>query len=221
MPRASGGEYLAHSFTDLMTSLMVIFILLLLVFLNNQAGANAAVTEALRQDLRDKLEREGIGQEAAPKDPYTIALVIPNQVMTFETNRYELKPEGEEFLRRQAPKLAQILCGAYRGNVESVIVEGHSDSVPFRSASPEESQNLNLKLSQDRSMEVVKKTLQFLEAHPEERACLLEKLSATGRGEQDLESTADKSRRVVLKIRVNSGSVGSTLLQRFQNGLSR
>jgi len=61
-----------------------------------------------------------------------------------------------------------------------------------------------LKLSQDRSMEVVKKTLLDLQDSPQERACLLEKLSATGRGEQDLEATADKSRRVVFKIRINS-----------------
>jgi hypothetical protein len=53
-------------------------------------------------------------------------------------------------------------------------------------------------------MEVVKKMLLYLSSSPQERACLLEKLSATGRGEQDLEATADKSRRVVFKIRVNS-----------------
>jgi uncharacterized protein (UPF0548 family) len=48
------------------------------------------------------------------------------------------------------------------------------------------------------------KTLLYLQDAPKERGCLLEKLSATGRGEQDLEATADKSRRVVFKIRVNS-----------------
>jgi hypothetical protein len=103
------------------------------------------------------------------------------------------------------PKLAAALCGdRYRGSVDSVVIEGHSDSVPYRGASPQESQARNLKLSQERSMEVVEKTLTSLSAAPASRSCLLEKISASGRGEQDLAETADKSRRAVIKIRVNS-----------------
>lgn len=191
-----------------MTSLMVIFILLLLVFLNNKAAVNAAVTDSLLKDLKTQLGAEQFrGQDIQldRKDRYTIIVDIPNQLMTFETNEYALKPEGEEFLRSHAATLARVLCSdAYRDSVENVIVEGHSDSTPYRGASLEESQQRNLKLSQDRSMEVVKKTLLDLQDQPKERGCLLEKLSATGRGEQDLEATADKSRRVVFKIRVNS-----------------
>ena len=191
-----------------MTSLMVIFILLLLVFLNNRAAVNEAVTDSLLKDLKGQL---GAGQfrnqdiQLDSKDRYTIIVDIPDQLMTFKTNESELKPEGEAFLRSHAPTLARILCNdKYLDSLENVIVEGHSDSEPYRGASLEQSQQLNLKLSQDRSMEVVKKTLLYLEASPKERGCLLEKLSATGRGEQDLEATADKSRRVVFKIRINS-----------------
>ena len=121
------------------------------------------------------------------------------------------RPEGELFLQSRAGTIANILCSdKYHDSLENVIVEGHSDSAPYRGATLEESQQMNLKLSQDRSMEVVKKMLLYLNGSPRERACLLEKLSATGRGEQDLESTADKSRRVVFKIRVNS-SLGPEL----------
>ena len=103
------------------------------------------------------------------------------------------------------PKLAGVVCAEqYRSSVDTVVVEGHSDSTPYRGMTLEESQALNLKLSQDRAMEVVQKSLVYLSGAPGERGCLLEKLSANGRGEQDLEATADKSRRVVLKIRVNS-----------------
>ena len=208
MRRSSGSDYLAHSFTDLMTSLMVIFILLLLVFINNKAAVNEALTNSLLKDLKQQLGAEQFRSQDIhfdSKDRYTIIVDIPDQLMTFKTNEYELKPEGEAFLRSHAPTLAGILCNDnYRDSLENVIVEGHSDSTPYRGASMEESQQLNLKLSQDRSMEVVKKTLLYLQDAPKERTCLLEKLSATGRGEQDLEATADKSRRVVFKIRVNS-----------------
>jgi chemotaxis protein MotB len=206
--RSSASDHLAPSFTDLMTSLMVIFILLLLVFLNNKAAVNEAVTDSLLKDLKRQLSAEQFRSQDIrldSKDRYTIIVDIPDQLMTFKTNESELKPQGEAFLRSHAPTLARILCNdKYLDSLENVIVEGHSDSMPYRGASLEQSQQLNLKLSQDRSMEVVKKTLLYLEASPKERGCLLEKLSATGRGEQDLEATADKSRRVVFKIRINS-----------------
>ena len=208
MRRSSASDHLAPSFTDLMTSLMVIFILLLLVFLNNKAAVNEAVTDSLLKDLKRQLSAEQFRSQDIrldSKDRYTIIVDIPDQLMTFKTNESELKPQGEAFLRSHAPTLARILCNdKYLDSLENVIVEGHSDSMPYRGASLEQSQQLNLKLSQDRSMEVVKKTLLYLEASPKERGCLLEKLSATGRGEQDLEATADKSRRVVFKIRINS-----------------
>ena len=204
-----------------MTSLMVIFILLLLVFLNNRAAVNEAVTDSLLKDLKGQLGAEQFRNQDIQldsKDRYTIIVDIPDQLMTFKTNESELKPQGEEFLRSHAPTLARILCNdKYLDSLENVIVEGHSDSTPYRGASLEQSQQLYLKLSQDRSMEVVKKTLLYLEASPKERGCLLEKLSATGRGEQDLEATADKSRRVVFKIRINS-SLAPNLAKDLVNG---
>ena len=51
-------------------------------------------------------------------------------------------------------------------------------------------------------MVVVENALADLSSMEEERVCFLEKLSASGRGEQEQEATADESRRVILKIRV-------------------
>lgn len=53
-------------------------------------------------------------------------------------------------------------------------------------------------------MEVVKNALTDLDGMGPERACFLEKLSASGRGEQEPEKTDDDSRRVILKIRVKA-----------------
>ena len=54
-------------------------------------------------------------------------------------------------------------------------------------------------------MEVVKNALADLQGMEAERSCFLEKLSASGRGEQEPEPTPDESRRVILKIRVKAG----------------
>ena len=55
MMRAAGSDHLAHSFTDLMISLMVIFVFLLVVFLNNQASVSTAVTQSLLADMKRQL----------------------------------------------------------------------------------------------------------------------------------------------------------------------
>jgi flagellar motor protein MotB len=208
MRRGSGSDHLAHSFTDLMTSLMVIFILLLLVFVSNQASANSVTARNLMNELRQRLEPEGFKREDIridPKDPSTILLTVLDGQLTFQPNSHHLEPQGEKFLETRMPKLAAALCSdKYRGAVETVLIEGHSDGVPYRGASPEESQTRNLRLSQERSMEVVEKTLTSLPGGSALRACVLEKISASGRGEQDLAETADKSRRAVFKIRVNA-----------------
>ena len=53
-------------------------------------------------------------------------------------------------------------------------------------------------------MAVVEESMSTLEHEPDQRACFLEKLSATGRGQQDLEPTADESRRVIFRIHVKA-----------------
>jgi flagellar motor protein MotB len=207
MEEQSSSDHLSSSLTDLMTSLMVIFILLLLVFLHRTAGKNVAVTDALLRTLRADLVPQGFSSsniQPDKKDRNAILVIVPDNLMNFQIGESSLRPEGEDFLRTRIPKLAKVLCGPeYRNSIEAVVVEGHTDDYPYRGYSPEESQNLNLKLSQGRSMEVVKKTLSFLQGS-EERGCFLEKLSASGRGEQDLEATPEESRRVIFKIRVRT-----------------
>ena len=53
-------DHLNSSLTDLMTSLMVIFILLLLVFVHRTAGKDAAVTDVSAQETAARHEAPGI-----------------------------------------------------------------------------------------------------------------------------------------------------------------
>ena len=85
--KTSGSDHLAHSFTDLMTSLMVIFVLLLLVFLNRQASVNTSVARTMASDLRQQLEATGLGQ-ILQNDPYTVVFDGPRDSLTFERDRY-------------------------------------------------------------------------------------------------------------------------------------
>ncbi len=213
MEEPGSSDHLNSSLTDLMTSLMVIFILLLLVFLRRTAGKDAAVTDVLLKQLQENMRPQGFSEKSIrpdPRDRNAILVIVPDQLMNFETSKSTLRPEGERFLKTYIPKLAGVLCDdKYRPNIESIVVEGHTDTYPWAGKTKEESQDLNLKLSQDRSMEVVKNALSDLEGMEAMRGCFLEKLSASGRGEQEQEDTPDESRRVVFKIRVKAVSLES------------
>ncbi len=207
MDEHSHSDHLSTSLTDLMTSLMVIFILLLLVFVSHTASKDAALTDVLLAELKKDLQPQGFSENAIRRDPRdrnAILVIVPGKLMNFELQRADLQEDGRLFLQTHIPAFADVLCGnEFRSSIDSIVVEGHTDKQRY-GKTEEESQNNNLKLSQDRSMAVVKEALADLAGREADRQCFLEKLSASGRGERDLEKTDDESRRVIFKIRVKA-----------------
>ena len=201
-------DHLSSSLTDLMTSLMVIFILLLLAFISHAARKDAAVADVLLRKLQADLKIQGIDNNKLkrdPRDPNAILVIVPGDLMNFQTQRADLKLEGNEWLDRNIPQFAAALCDPkYAASVDSIVVEGHTDANGWAGRSPLQSENANLELSQQRSMTVVQESLHSLEPYPAERTCFLDKLSAVGRGQRDPEPTADASRRVIFRIRVKA-----------------
>ena len=199
-----------------MTSLMVIFILLLLVFISHTASKDAALRDVLLKELKKDLIPQGFNENSIrpdPKDRNAILVIVPNNLMRFESQKSQLPVAGQEFLQSHIPLLAQVLCSPeFRASVDSIVVEGHTDREAWQGFSPEESENKNLKLSQERSMAVVEEALADLNGSST-RSCFLEKLSATGRGEQDPEKTDEESRRVIFKIHVKAKDEGSITQQ--------
>jgi outer membrane protein OmpA-like peptidoglycan-associated protein len=201
-------DHLSGSLTDLMTSLMVIFILLLLVFVSHTANKDAAVADVLLRKLRQELVPQGFEEQSIrpdPRDRNAILVIVPGRLMNFELQRSTLQPAGATYLQTHIPQFAAVLCSPeFRSSIDSIVVEGHTDSQPWVGRTLQQSENENLKLSQERSMAVVEESMSTLDQQPEQRTCFLEKLSATGRGQQDLEPTADESRRVIFRIRVKA-----------------
>jgi chemotaxis protein MotB len=208
MAQAEATSSLSNSFTDLMTSLAVIFILLLCASLNNvheesKATRSSILTE-VQQSLKD-FAAGGIEVRTDPRDALGLLVLVPEDLLAFRLDRAEISTKGEEFLRSFIPRLSRIVCSSrFSDEISSVVVEGHTDS----SGTPEH----NWDLAQRRSMSVVRTSLNILgkEATDRERSAFLQLLSASGRGSAELltrpngQEDAPLSRRVVFKIRVKS-----------------
>ena len=207
MERRNEGDHLASSLTDLMTSLMVIFILLLLVFISHSASKDANATDVLLKKLKVNLKPQHLHEDSIrldPRDRNAILVIVPDRLMNFQIGSAELSEQGQDFLGDFVPALAQSLCVVdIRRDVDSIVVEGHTDAAQYK----QDSVGQNLRLSQNRSMSVVQTSLHDLEATPELQNCFLEKLSATGRGQQDLQPTPEESRRVIFRIRVKAATM--------------
>ena len=76
-------------------------------------------------------------------------VITLNSEILFESNNYELKVEGKEFLKNFIPKYISILVGneSNRQYLKQIIIEGHTDK--------QGSYIYNLNLSQKRALSVV------------------------------------------------------------------
>ena len=135
MEESSSSDHLNSSLTDLMTSLKVIFILLLLVFVHRTAGKDAAVTDVLLKRLRHDMIPQGFNETSIrpdPRDRHAILVIVPDRLMNFEPSKSKLRPEGERFLQSYVPRFAMVLCSdQFRPNIESVVVKGHTGHSPL------------------------------------------------------------------------------------------
>ncbi|TKB76814.1 MAG: OmpA family protein [Nitrospira sp.] len=194
--------------TDLMTSLAIIFILLFVAHMVKPSEAEtppppkaALALPDPRLILREHFQRLGLALEPEGGDPLILRVVIPEELLNFETGKSTLSVHAQDFLEEAIPAFAEVWCGPMRPSIESVVIEGHTDD--------RGEDRLNLKLSQERSFSVMTKGLEVLQAaHPRISGCFQQLTSASGRGKQDLifeghaAPNRDKSRRVVFKIRL-------------------
>lgn len=199
---------LSNSFTDLMTSLAVIFILLLVATLHNvhqesEVTRNSVLVE-LQSSLKD-FESGGIVVKSEPTDPLSLLILVPEDLLAFQLDKADISSKGETFLQTFIPRLARTVCSSrFVKEINSVVVEGHTDSSGTA--------RHNLDLSQKRSLSVVRASLNVLEGHGsgQEQSAFLQLLSASGRGSAEIitgptgQEDAPSSRRVIFKIRVRS-----------------
>jgi outer membrane protein OmpA-like peptidoglycan-associated protein len=184
---------------DLMTSLAVIFILLLVAYVTRvpDGNANPPGGRATPTDMTPRLDSRHPPLEA--KRPSVHTITVPDAAINFEFGKSTLLPTAETFLSEAMPHYASLICKPGEQEVEAFVIEGYTDDLG--------DDIRNLKLSQERSFAVLAKSLEVIrEELPWAYECFLQKATANGRGRQDLlrndagHPDRDKSRRVVFKI---------------------
>ena len=222
-----GGDKSAQTFsssmTDLMTSLAVIFILLLVVFLKHAHDQAELAKRSVQTELEELLKEKSLAVRQDPEDPLTLKVAVGEEKLKFALGSSQLNSGGRTFVDGFFRNFAEKICSeALRDKVDSVIIEGHTDKSGERTL---EGVKRNIVLSQKRSYAVLERALSSVEGEEELHECLLQLASATGKGsrspvfdtekvtEQKETATVEnthlvynpgRSRRVEIKIRVRS-----------------
>src|SRR5205823_860033 len=124
------GGHMAASFTDLMASLVVIFVLLFVAYSNNVSRSRGSATQSVLRAIREGLVHAGVraaSVEIDPHDPYAIVVIMPDSLL-FARGSKDVREAGREYLSQFAPPFAGILCSQQKGLIETVVVQGHTDT---------------------------------------------------------------------------------------------
>lgn len=133
----------------------------------------------------------------AAVDPTTGDIMLDSAVF-FETGKAEIRQEGKELLDRFIPVYLEVLMREeYAGYLGEIIIEGHTDS--------KGSYESNLKLSQDRALQVALYCLRMPALSSAQKLQLQKILTAKGRSYADLiyvngVEDPEASRRVEFKF---------------------
>lgn len=221
--KAAKDQTIVMGITDLMTSLAVIFILLLTLFIRTQF-ASRQVSHDIRKDLIEALNGKlvkGSSRYAAlnqvvvredPRDPLALTVEINIRLLGFAPDQRQLPEQGKDFLDVFIPLLSSFVCEEQAQNIQAIVIEGHTDPTAPPGKDPDE---YNIPLSQDRARSVMQYSLDLPLLSDLTRNCFLDLTSVNGRGRRELppeligksELTVqdyEAMRRVVFKIRIKS-----------------
>jgi outer membrane protein OmpA-like peptidoglycan-associated protein len=205
--------------SDLMTGLMVIFLLIAVSYMiqvqadaariKDVAIAYSEIKDALFEDLNREFRNDLPKWNAQLlKNDLTIRFSEPE--VLFATGSSELKPEFQRILQDFFPRYVRILTSPkYRKAISEVRIEGHTSSDWNGVASPGDAYFLNMELSQART----RSTLAYVMGLPgdqEQLAWLRNYVTANGLSssrlivdDKGVEDVA-RSRRVEFRVRTDA-----------------
>ena len=205
--------------SDLMTGLMVMFLLIAITFMvhvedeahnvRQVAVAYSEIKDALFEDLQAEFKNDLPKWKAQIfKEDLTIRFTEPE--VLFATGSSELKPEFKEILSSFFPRYVRILTSPkYKGSISEVRIEGHTSSGWLGVTTPEDAYFRNMELSQARTRSTLTYALSLPQVS-DQRDWLRRNLTANGLSSSHpvVDATgaedAAMSRRVEFKVRTDA-----------------
>jgi outer membrane protein OmpA-like peptidoglycan-associated protein len=218
--------------SDLMTGLMMMFMLIAVLFML-EVEANAKKLEQLKSiaeqqaaQMRKAAELYDEVREQLYNDlrytfkddlPKWHAVVTPDLAVRFEEpsilfddGQWALKQNFKDILATFFPRYVAILSSKkYRSSIEEIRIEGHTSSVWNTQTTPAQAYFNNMKLSQDRTRSTLEYVIQ-LPKIDSERRWVIAKTTANGLSSSRLRLNADgtenrkASQRVEFRVRTNA-----------------
>jgi outer membrane protein OmpA-like peptidoglycan-associated protein len=205
--------------SDLMTGLMVMFLLIAVTFMmhveeeaynvRQVAVAYSEIKDALFEDLQAEFKNDLPKWKAQIiKEDLSIRFTEPE--VLFATGSSELKPEFKEILSSFFPRYVRILTSAkYKGSISEVRIEGHTSSGWIGVTTPDDAYFHNMELSQARTRSTLTYALSLPQVS-DQRDWLRQNLTANGLSSShpviDATGAEDpaRSRRVEFRVRTDS-----------------
>lgn len=222
------------SLSDLMTGLMLIFMLIAIAYMIKNEGELQQKKEEIvqQQKEREKLKHVAEIYDQVRHQLYAdlmaefgkdlpvwdaeitedLVFRFNNPDILFTTGAHDLKPNFQTILRNFFPRYARIITAEkYHGNIEEVRIEGHTSSLWSTRTTTEEAYFLNMDLSQSRTRSALRFVLRLPEIQPNSQ-WLRKHLTANGLSSSQPiklangEEDIKRSQRVEFHIRTNSQS---------------
>jgi outer membrane protein OmpA-like peptidoglycan-associated protein len=216
--------------SDLMTGLMMMFMLVAIVFMvkveadSRKVRDIALIYDEMRAQLYEDLYAEfkddlPIWGAELGRD---LTLRFNEPEVLFDTGKDTLKPKFERILDDFFPRYVAILSGeTYRQSIEEIRIEGHTSSIWNTSTTPDEAYFLNMALSQARTRVALGYVLS-LSAVLDQRTWLRRHMTANGLSSSrpilkpDGTENQGGSQRVEFRVRTNADDRIDEILRTVQ-----
>ena len=155
----SAGEEQWISVSDMMAGLMMIFLFISIIYIQNISkyfSEVADVSDEICADLKREFEKETDSWDMSICE--NGLLISFDNESNFETNSAVLSPDFESVLSDFFPRLMAVIY-EYQDSVSELRIEGHTDSSVRRLDSELSGYLYNTKLSQERSRNVMRYSL--------------------------------------------------------------
>lgn len=233
IPQGKQDEDESHwiSLSDMMTGLMMIFLLVSISFMVNANAQKQHVTdivttyENVKQSLYDDLQKEfddDLKTWGGTLEPHTLTIRFNNPEILFQPGKATINPNFKKILASFIPRYVHILTlKKYQKGILEVRIEGHTSSEWANKITGDVAYIQNMDLSQQRTRSVLAYILQ-LKPLNKQKGWLKEHVTANGLSSSKLvvkQGSEDKeaSRRVEFRIVTNAESQIDEILKKIDH----